>query len=136
MPKSNSTLFSPTARAKVHTELRANENFLSQILWRLKEVPYHISDLMDKIKCFLIIGNNSSEKSWNSPTNFSLEKKTDIFKILYLDKVQSKLKQCLVMGSAATSLIGVAPWAAAGFSHNCLKQTKANKPEFTVATET
>lgn len=65
MPKSNSTFFPPTARAKVHTELRANENFLSQILWRLKKVPYQGSDLMDKRKCFLslLIGNNSSEKS-------------------------------------------------------------------------
>lgn len=89
---------------------------------------------MDKIKSFLIIGNNSSEKSWNFPTNFSLKKTTDIFKILSLDKVQRKLKQCLVMGSAATSLIGVAPWAAAGFSHNCLKQTKALG--LTVVTET
>lgn len=126
MPKSNSTLFSPTARAKVQTELRANENFLSEILWRLKKVPYQVSDLMDKRKCFLIIENNSSEKNWNFPTNFSLRKKTIIFKILHLDKVQSKLKQQLVLGSAVTSLIGVvAPRAPAGFSHNYLKQTKA-----------
>lgn len=48
MPKLNSTFPPPTARAKVPTELRANENFLSKVLWRLNKVPYQVSDLMDK----------------------------------------------------------------------------------------